>query len=248
MQALSNSVPEILSAVSLSAMHWGTRLRNRLEDLGWSLPRLAAEMGRPGDASLIESLGKYVKSRVDNPRGTMMRDLASAIGMSEIELRTGNKPPPSGVEHSSSTSSRDNSTLGGTTPLFHKIPVYGQAMGGKHGEFVLNGNKVADILAPTSLVNVPDAYAVYIAGDSMENRYFAGEVAYVHPGLPVRKGDFVVAQIADVEGSPPLAYVKRFLSMDDRRLRLEQLNPRKIMEFPSKKVVSVHLILMAGRG
>jgi phage repressor protein C with HTH and peptisase S24 domain len=248
MQALSNSVPEILSAISMCSMKWGSRLRNKLDDLGWSLPRLASEMGRPDDAALIESLGKYVNDRVDNPRGTMMRDIAKAIGMTEFELRTGNilttPVPESGTEQNS----RDNARMAGAVSLSHKIPVYGQAMGGKHGEFVLNGNKVADILAPTSLVSVPDAYAVYIAGDSMEDRYFAGEVAYVHPGLPVRKGDFVVAQIATEEGAAPLAFVKRFISMNDKSLRLEQLNPKKTLEFPRKRVVSVHLILMAGRG
>lgn len=248
MQALSNSVPEILSAISMCSMKWGSRLRNKLDDLGWSLPRLAAEMGRADDAALIESLGKYVNNHVENPRGTMMREIAKAIGMTESELRDGNHSTASLVVSGGEPNSRDNARLAGAVSLSHTVPVYGQAMGGKHGEFVLNGNKVGDILAPSSLIGVPDAYAVYIAGDSMEPRYFAGEAAFIHPGLPVKKGDFVVAQIATEEGTPPLAYVKRFLSFDDRRLRLEQLNPRKTIEFPKKRVVSVHLILMAGRG
>lgn len=141
-----------------------------------------------------------------------------------------------------------NARVGDAVSLTTTIPVYGQAMGGKHGEFVLNGNKVADILAPVSLHGVANAYAVYIAGNSMEDRYFAGEVAFIHPGLPVKRGDFVVAQIAAEEGSPPLAFVKRFISLDDRRLRLQQLNPKKFLEFPKRLVVSIHLILMAGRG
>src|ERR1043166_8342468 len=89
MQALSISVPEKSSIGILRAMKWGTRLRNRLEELGWSLPRLASEMGRPEDAALIESLGKYVNDKVENPRGAMMRDIARAIGMSATEHRTG---------------------------------------------------------------------------------------------------------------------------------------------------------------
>lgn len=232
----------------MCSMKWGARLKSKLADLNWSLPRLAAEMGRPDDAALIESLGKYVNGKVDNPRGTMLRDIAKAIGTTEIELRTGNNLTMSVPLSEAEPNSRDNARLGGAVSLSHTVPVYGQAMGGKHGEFVLNGNKVGDLLAPSSLIGVPDAYAVYIAGDSMEPRYFAGEVAFIHPRLTVKKGDFVVAQIATDEGSAPLAFVKRFLSMDDRRLRLEQLNPRKALEFPRKRVVSVHLILMSGRG
>lgn len=139
-----------------------------------------------------------------------------------------------------------NARLGGAVLLTHKIPVYGQAMGGRYGEFALNGNKVADILAPASLNDVEGAYAVYIAGSSMEPRYYAGEVAFIHPRKPVNKGHFVVAQIATTEGEAPLAFVKRFVSMDDKRLKLEQFNPRKFLEFPRKLVVSVHRILMAG--
>lgn len=234
----------------LEPMKWGSRLRNKLDDLGWSIPKLAAQMGRPNDAALIESLGKYVKDRVDNPRGTMMRDIAKAVGMSEIELRTGTSHGNTEKMSDAVLNTDSNARLGGAVSLTKKIPVYGQAMGGRYGEFVLNGNKVADILAPASLDGVPDAYAVYVSGDSMEPRYFAGEAAFIHPGLPVRKGDFVLAQIlTDEQGdSAPIAYVKRFVGMDDKRLRLEQLNPKKVLEFSRKRVVSVHLILMAGRG
>jgi phage repressor protein C with HTH and peptisase S24 domain len=141
-----------------------------------------------------------------------------------------------------------NALVGDAVSLTTTIPVYGQAMGGKYGEFALNGNKVAEVLAPASLQGVTNAYAVYIAGDSMEERYFSGEVVYVHPGLPVRKGHFVVAQIATEEGQAPLAFVKKFVSFDDRRLRLQQLNPKKFIEFPAKLVVSVHRIVMGGDG
>ena len=101
-----------------------------------------------------------------------------------------------------------------------------------------------DLSAP-----VPDAYAVYIAGTSMEPRYFSKEVVYVHPRLPVHAGDFVVAQIAaGVDGNPPEAYVKRLVSMDGKKLRLSQLNPKKTFSFPASKVVSVHKIIMGGIG
>jgi len=68
-----------------------------------------------------------------------------------------------------------NAAKGGGVSITRKIPAFGQAMGGKNGAFVLNGNKIADVLAPPSLDGVPDAYAVLVVGDSMEPRYFAGE-------------------------------------------------------------------------
>jgi phage repressor protein C with HTH and peptisase S24 domain len=141
-----------------------------------------------------------------------------------------------------------NAEVGGPARFASSIPAYGQAVGGKDGEFILNGNRIVDILAPPSLQGVPDAYAVYVVGDSMEPRYFAGEAVFVNPRLPVRRGDFVVAQIAAGEGEPPHAYVKRFTARDARHLRLEQFNPRKPLEFPVARVISVHRIIMGGDG
>jgi phage repressor protein C with HTH and peptisase S24 domain len=141
-----------------------------------------------------------------------------------------------------------NAELGGPARFASSIPAYGQAVGGKDGEFILNGNRIVDILAPPSLQGVPDAYAVYVVGDSMEPRYFAGEAVFVNPRLPVRRGDFVVAQIAAEESEPPHAYVKRFMARESRLLRLEQFNPRKSLEFPVARVISVHRIIMGGDG
>ena len=141
-----------------------------------------------------------------------------------------------------------NAEVGGPARFAARIPAYGQAVGGKDGEFILNGNRIADVLAPPSLQGVPDAYAVYVVGDSMEPRYFAGEAVFVNPRLPVRRGDFVVAQIAVDDGEPPHAYVKRFVARESRLLRLEQFNPKKALEFPVGRVISVHRIIMGGDG
>jgi hypothetical protein len=68
---------------------WGKRLADRLETLGWSIPELAKRMGRSGDRSFEESLHKYVRGLVDQPRGKVLAEIAKAIGMTEIELRDG---------------------------------------------------------------------------------------------------------------------------------------------------------------
>jgi phage repressor protein C with HTH and peptisase S24 domain len=141
-----------------------------------------------------------------------------------------------------------NAELRGPAQFGAAIPAYGQAVGGRDGEFILNGNRIVDVLAPPSLQGVPDAYAVYVVGDSMEPRYFAGEAVFVNPRLPVRRGDFVVAQIAADEGEPPHAYIKRFVAREARNLKLEQFNPKKTLEFPVGRVISVHRIIMGGDG
>jgi len=170
-----------------------------------------------------------------------VRGLAAHILKVDERLLMG---PGGKLPHPTST---PNASYRGAVRLSTWIPVYGHAVGGKDGEFVLNGNEVSEVLAPASLSNIPDAYAVYVVGTSMEPRYFAGETVYVNPRMPISQGAFVVAQIATgVETDTPHAFVKRFVSQDAKRLRLEQFHPKKQLEFPASKVVSVHRIIMSG--
>lgn len=80
----------------------------------------------------------------------------------------------------------------------------------------------------------------------MEPRFFPGEIVYVNPRAPVRRGDFVVVQVHGEEGEPPDAYIKRFVSYDEKRLRLFQYNPEKTLEFPRSVIISIHKIIISG--
>ena len=55
----------------------------------------------------------------------------------------------------------------------------------------------------------------------------------------------MVAQISRGEEAEPRAYVKRFVSQDAKRLRLEQYNPKKMLEFAMSAVVAIHRIVMS---
>jgi phage repressor protein C with HTH and peptisase S24 domain len=127
-----------------------------------------------------------------------------------------------------------------------RIPVLGQAVGGKDGYFVMNEHIVDTIMAPPGLENVPGAYAVYVVGESMEPRYEPGEVVYVHPNKPCRKGDYVVAQIKGEDNEHPLGFIKRYVAYTPTVLILAQLNPPTEIEFPRGDVVSIHRIVGSG--
>lgn len=130
--------------------------------------------------------------------------------------------------------------------LGRKIPVYGQAVGGVDGEFLMNGNVLYEVMAPPVISHISGAYGVQIAGDSMSPRYEDGEVAFVDPKRRVRRGDYVIAQIQMEEHGPLLAFVKRFVSRTDAELVLSQFNPPKELKFDGKCVVSVHYIALSG--
>ncbi|NTJ67563.1 helix-turn-helix transcriptional regulator [Agrobacterium rhizogenes] len=130
--------------------------------------------------------------------------------------------------------------------LGRKIPVFGQAVGGIDGEFLMNGSVLYEVMAPPNLSGVAGAYAVQVAGDSMYPRYEDGEVCFVDPKRRVKKGDYVIAQIRLEEHGPLLAYVKKFVRHNNIELVLEQFNPPKELRFPANAVETVHYIALAG--
>jgi phage repressor protein C with HTH and peptisase S24 domain len=214
---------------------------DRLQARNLDMANVSRAIGR-NHAYLFQFLTKG--SPAELPEKTRIA-LAAQLLVDESALRAGGAP--------SSTPQRERANARIGNPIedpfnWQTIPVYGQAVGGVDGRFIFNGQKITDVIAPPSLSNVADAYAVYVVGESMEPRYFAGETIYVHPRLPIRKGDFVVVQLkADEENeNEKLGYVKQFLSMDDRRIRLTQFNPVKTLEFSRRDVISVHKIILAG--
>jgi phage repressor protein C with HTH and peptisase S24 domain len=133
-----------------------------------------------------------------------------------------------------------------TTPIHsgRRIPLYSSALAGPGGSISIGATIMERIEAPSQLADVADAYAVRVAGESMEPRYFPGEIVYVHPTMTIRRGDFVVAQISEngAEGGIQ-AYVKRFVSIDDSKLVLEQYNPSKTIKFPRDNFMQTHRII-----
>jgi hypothetical protein len=218
-------------------------LVRKVEELDTTLKFLSMKVGK-NHAYLQQFVHRGVPAHLPED---VRHSLAGLLGVDETSLRIahGQAPDPAPLVPRVSP---PNAGPRRPMPIAGVIPVYGQAVGGIDGKFVLNGNKIADILAPPRLANVPDAYAVYVVGNSMEPRYFAGEAVFVNPRLPVRSGDFVVVQIAASEGDPPDAYVKRFVHQDGKFLRLEQFNPKKTLKFPTSRVATLHRIIMGGEG
>lgn len=127
-----------------------------------------------------------------------------------------------------------------------RIPVYGQAVGGVDGEFLMNGSVLYEVMAPPVVSNISGAYAVAVSGESMWPRYEDGEICFVDPKRRVKKGDYVIAQIQLEEEGSLLAYVKQFVRHNSEELVLRQFNPEKELRFPATAVHAVHYIALAG--
>ena len=127
------------------------------------------------------------------------------------------------------------------------IPLYSAALAGADGSISIGASVLEEIEAPAAVAAVPDAYAVRVVGESMEPRYQAGETVYIHPRMPVRRGDYVLVQVTeDGNHEAVMGYIKRLVQIDDKRIIVEQLNPEKELSFPRSRVKSVHKIVLAG--
>lgn len=128
-----------------------------------------------------------------------------------------------------------------------KLRVLGMAECGPDGWSLFNGDVVDWVARPPNLAGAKDAYAVYIMGDSMEDRYHPGELAFIHPGKPVTPGAYVLVQKQPkAEGETPLAVIKRLVKRSGGKVILEQLNPRKTFTLPAEEVFSIHRVVGSG--
>jgi len=163
------------------------------------------------------------------------RWLHSGVGTPEIKAET---------QTSQLVSNIIKSEKAGLTVKARTIPLYASALAGPLGEFMLNTESAGTVPCPPDLETVDDAYAVYVVGESMDPRYIAGEVVFVHPWKPVRRGDYVVVQIFAEDGAGSvLGMVKRLVSISEDEIVLSQLNPQQEIKLSRSRVKSVHRVV-----
>jgi len=128
-----------------------------------------------------------------------------------------------------------------------QVPILGQAVGGDDGRLLFNGSVVGWVPRPHALLGVQDAYAVFVAGESMEPRYRPGETVWVHPHRPPHVGSDVVVQIRGADGEAPSGFIKEYRGIAGSKLVLRQHNPARDIKVDHADVVSVHTVVFAER-
>lgn len=204
----------------------GDRVRER---------RLALKLSQPQLAKKAGGISYQAIQQLEAGGGTKhLVAIARALGVSAEWLQDGTGPAPSGrVAHTRAA-------------LAEKLKVLGMAECGADGWSLWYGDVIDMVDRPAALAGVPSAYAVYVAGASMEPRYFAGELVMIHPGKPVSLGAFVlVKKRPRHDGDPPLAVITRLVKRTPSRVTLEQFNPAKHFDIKADDIVSIHRVVGA---
>jgi phage repressor protein C with HTH and peptisase S24 domain len=203
----------------------GDRVRERRHALGLSQPQLAKKVG---------GITYQAIQQLENGGGSRhLVGIARALGVTAEWLQDGVGPSPA-----KPVAARPGSA--------DKLKVLGMAECGADGWSLWNGDVIDLIDRPAALIGVPNAYAVYVVGGSMEPRYHPGEVVHIHPGRPVDEGAYVLVQRRGKQGEAPLAVIKRLAKRTGAKITLEQFNPPRIFDIKTGDIVSIHRVVGSG--
>lgn len=214
--------------------------------------RIAAKMTQEELARAVGKTRNAVtqwESGASRPRLNTLEDIAGALNVSVDWLLTGNTPNVAGTETTRTNSKMSDVkfTNGILTPrhyMSREVPVMGTAAcNSDYGSFKLDTSIIDYVHRPPALLMTKDLYALYVEGDTMEPRFNAGDLVFVHPHKPVRIGDSVVVQIAKTIDEPIEAMIAVMAKRTSHDVFLQKYNPDKIINFDNANIVSIHKIL-----
>ena len=128
-----------------------------------------------------------------------------------------------------------------------RVPVYGYAAGSedigkKDSGLNLANGEIIDWVHWHPVGNgAKNIFAIYVFSDSMEPRYFRGELVYVHQTRPAEANRDCVIRMRNGD-----AYVKQLVRLSDKTLRVRQFNPPAEKDIPLSDVEAVYPVI--GRG
>lgn len=205
----------------------GLSMRVVADSLGWRLTKYQHYEDRYRRRFLPIELARHLAD-LFSPHGVSPADVMQLAGVgadrslpgSGVIIRDGVQPTPQ----------RD-------------LPVTGAVRGGATGFYFNDGDPKEYVERPASLAGSTNAFALYVDGDSMEPRYYAGEILYVNPNRPLTKNCFVAVELTDGRGM-----IKQFLRRSDDQVVLHQFNPAKDIKLAAKDIKNIYRIVAAGEG
>ena len=209
----------------------GLSMREVAESLGWALTRYQHYEDRYRRRFLPVEMCRQL-AELFAPRGVDPRAVLELAGLDGSPINVVSPPP-----------GQLRMTDIGSRSLAGDLPVMGAVKGGSEGFYFNEGEAKEYVVRPATLAGAKNAFALYVDGDSMEPRYFAGELVYVNPNRPLTKGCFVAVEMKDGQG-----LIKQFLKRSDEQVVLRQLNPPKDIRLHARDVKQLYRITGSAEG
>lgn len=120
------------------------------------------------------------------------------------------------------------------------IPVYSGAEGGD-GFFIMDTRPVSWIDRPPNVSTVPDAFGVYITGESMVPEFWPGQTVVVDPHLPLIPGEPCVFFTNNPQDDR--ACIKRLVRVRPDEWEVEQWNPARTFVLDRAEWTKCHRVV-----
>jgi SOS-response transcriptional repressor LexA len=117
------------------------------------------------------------------------------------------------------------------------LPVHSAFREGSDGFWFVDGDAKEFVERPANLRGVANAFALYADGESMQPRYFAGELLFVNPNRPITPNCFVAIEMTDGRGQ-----VRQFLRRTHDGIFVRRFNPDQEQRLPAPEVKRLYRI------
>ncbi|WP_182417125.1 XRE family transcriptional regulator [Bartonella sp. HY038] len=222
------------------------RIKLRMEELGMAPEAVSKKAG------LDRSYLRRLFDRGASPRVDTMAKIASALELTVEDLLAEADLPEAKIKRKVAQAEQSHNlevapasiSVPSQSNMHKDLPVLGTAAGSHtNGVLSLEANIIEYVRRPPGVEAVKDAYAVYVEGDSMEPRYYAGDLIIAHPHRPPRIGDSVVVQFKRGETDYQEAIIGILHKRSGSKIEIEKLNPQNILNFDADNVIAIHRIL-----
>lgn len=211
-------------------------LRARMEEAGLSAKELSKRAGL-GDSAVSEIL----RGKSKDPRHGTLERLAGVLSCSVADLAGGRVIAVTDNKGVPGNTTNTPIFIPATNTMPVDLPIYGTAAGSEYGAFQMFNDVVDYVRRPPGVPTATNAYGLYVVGDCMSPRYDNGDLVIIHPGRPVRPGDYVVVQFK--KDGERAAGIKRLKRRTALRVVLEQINPLAEITIEAADIISIHRIL-----
>jgi phage repressor protein C with HTH and peptisase S24 domain len=97
------------------------------------------------------------------------------------------------------------------------------------------------------LESAHELYAVCVQETQMSPRYRPGEMVWMDPNKPLKRGDDVLVRLNDAKTAQTIGIIREFVAWQDRELVLTLSDRIGAERYSSNEVISVHPIVFCSR-
>jgi phage repressor protein C with HTH and peptisase S24 domain len=95
--------------------------------------------------------------------------------------------------------------------------------------------------------NAHDLYAAYVQVTQMSPRYRPGEMVWMDPNKPLKRGDDVLVRLNDAKTAQTIGIIREFVAWEDCQLVLAMFNPSREERYSLDEVISIHPVVFCSR-